>query len=89
MLYHPNGWEYRVLLPLRCDFDPHYRGKTLQQALNMNDGDTCPLAKVYSRADVRALPAGFTDLRFTVNQLSWKAAAADPAARTVAEAAAA
>jgi hypothetical protein len=57
---------------LRCAFDPHYRGKTLQQALNMNDGDACPLAKVYSRAELGALLTSFTDLRFTVNQLSWK-----------------
>jgi SAM-dependent methyltransferase len=72
MLYHRNSWKYRVVLPLRCAFDPHYRGKTLQEALNMNDGDACPLAKVYSRAEVSALLAGFIDLRFTVNQLSWK-----------------
>jgi SAM-dependent methyltransferase len=72
MLYHRNSWKYRVVLPLRCVFDPRYRGKTLQQALNMNDGDACPLAKVYSRAELRPLLDGFADLRFTVNQLSWK-----------------
>ena len=53
MLYHRNSWKYRVVLPLRCAVDPHYRGKTLQQALNMNDGDACPLAKVYGRAELR------------------------------------
>jgi SAM-dependent methyltransferase len=72
MLYHRNSWKYRVVLPLRLVFDPHYRGKTLQQALNMNDGDACPLAKVYSRGEVRALLGGFRDLTFTVNQLSWR-----------------
>jgi SAM-dependent methyltransferase len=72
MLYHRNSWKYRVVLPLRLVFDPHYRGKTLQQALNMNDGDECPLAKVYSRGEVRALLGDFRDLRFTVNQLSWR-----------------
>ncbi len=72
MLYHRNSWKYRVLLPLRCRLDPRYRGKTLQEALNMNDGADCPLAKVYSRAEVRALLSGFVDIRITLNQLSWK-----------------
>jgi SAM-dependent methyltransferase len=72
MLYHRNSWKYRVVLPLRLVLDRRYRGKTLQQALNMNDGDDCPLAKVYSRAEVRALLADFRDLRFTVNQLNWR-----------------
>ena len=72
MLYHRNSWKYRVVLPLRLLLDARYRGKTLQQALNMNDGDDCPLAKVYSRGEVRALLADFRDLRFSVNQLSWR-----------------
>lgn len=72
MVYHRDSWKYRVVLPLRRVFDLHYRGKTLQQALNMNDGDACPLAKVYSRAELRALLGGFADLRFTINQLSWR-----------------
>ena len=72
MLYHRDSWKYRVLLPLRRRLDPRYRGKSLQQALNMNDGAACPLAKVYSRAEARALLGGFTDIRFSLNQLSWK-----------------
>src|SRR5260370_11411943 len=72
MLYHRDSWKYRVVLPLRCLLDPHYRGKTRQQALNMNDGDDCPLANVYGRVEVRQLLAGFHDIRFTINQLSWK-----------------
>lgn len=72
MLYHRNSWKYRVVLPLRLLLDAHYRGKTLQQALNMNDGDDCPLAKVYSRGEVRALLADFRGLQLTVNQLSWR-----------------
>jgi SAM-dependent methyltransferase len=72
MLYHRHSWKYRVLLPLRRRFDRHYRGKSVQQALNMNDGDECPLAKVYSRREVAVLLAGFDDVRITVNQLSWK-----------------
>jgi len=72
MLYHRNSWKYRVVLPLRLLFDRRYRGKSLQQALNMNDGDDCPLAKVYSRRDVSALLVRFRDLRFSVNQLNWQ-----------------
>ncbi len=72
MLYHRDSWKYRVVLPLRRRLDPRYRGKSLQQTLNMNDGDDCPLAKVYSRTEIRALLAGFTAVDFAVNQLSWK-----------------
>ncbi len=72
MLYNRNSWKYRVILPLRRRFDPAYRGKTLAEALNRNDGEQCPLAKVYSKTEVRELLKGFFDVRFTVNQLSWK-----------------
>jgi SAM-dependent methyltransferase len=72
MLYHRNSWKYRVVLPLRRLLDPHYRGKSLAQALNMNDGDDCPLARVHSRAEARALLGAFTGIRFSINQLSWK-----------------
>lgn len=72
MLYHRNSWKYRVLLPLRWLVEPRLRGKSFQQALNMNDGDDCPLALVYSRAEVRALLSDFADTQFTVNLLSWK-----------------
>ena len=72
MLYHRYSWKYMVVLRLKRLFDPHYRGKTMEQALNMNDGDDCPLARVYSRAEARAVLSRFTDHRFAVNQLSWK-----------------
>ena len=72
MLYHRRSWKYRVVLPLRRRLDPAYRGKSQQEALNMNDGTDCPLAKVYDRGEVRRLLAGFGDLGFAVNQLSWK-----------------
>jgi SAM-dependent methyltransferase len=72
MLYHRNSWKYRVVLPLLCLLHPRYRGKTLQQALNMNDGADCPLAKVYSRSEVRSLLEGFAKIDFSVNQLGWR-----------------
>jgi hypothetical protein len=40
--------------------------------IGCGNGDACPLAKVYGRAELRTLLAGFADLRFSVNQLSWK-----------------
>ena len=72
MLYYRNSWKYRVILPLRLVFDPAYRGKSLQQALNMNDGPDCPLAEVYDRRQVRDLLQGFRDIRFELGQLSWR-----------------
>ncbi|MBM3484979.1 MAG: class I SAM-dependent methyltransferase [Alphaproteobacteria bacterium] len=72
MLYHRASWKYRVVLPLRRHFDPAYRGKSLAEALNMNDGKDCPLAKVYGRDEVRALLRDFTNTQFAVNLLTWK-----------------
>jgi SAM-dependent methyltransferase len=72
MLYNRDSWKFRVVLPLRRRLDPAYRGKSLAEALNMNDGKDCPLAKVYGRDEVAALLGGFRDIRFAVNQLSWK-----------------
>lgn len=72
MLYHRYSWKYLVILPLRRLFDPRYRGKTQAQAVNMNDGPDCPLAMVYSKREARRLLAKFADLRFRLNQLSWR-----------------
>jgi len=55
MLYHRYSWKNLVLLRLRRLFDPRHRGKTQQEALNMNDGEECPLALVYSRKEAAAL----------------------------------
>ena len=72
MLYHRHSWKYHVVLRLKRLFDPRYRGKSQAEALNMNDGADCPLARVYSKAEARRLLADFADIRFTVNLLSWK-----------------
>src|SRR6185436_8107010 len=71
MLYHRYSWKNLVLLRLRRLFDPRYRGKTQQQALNMNDGDECPLALVYSRKEAAALFSKFSAIEFSLTQLSW------------------
>lgn len=72
MLYHWGSWKYHVVFRVKRILDPRYRGLSQQQALNMNDGAECPLALVYTRAEVKALLGGFSDLHFELNQLSWK-----------------
>jgi SAM-dependent methyltransferase len=70
MLYHRYSWKNLVLM--RLLFSPAYRGKSQQEAVNMNDGPNCPLALVYSRREAEALFHRFGNLRFDVNQLSWQ-----------------
>lgn len=72
MLYHRYSWKNLVLLRLRRLLDPGYRGKTQQEALNMNDGPACPLALVYSRNEAARLFHRFTGFEFRLTQLSWK-----------------
>src|SRR3974390_1526015 len=72
MLYHRYSWKNLVLLRLRRLFDPRYSGKTQQQALNMNDGEECPLALVYSRKEASALFSRFSQIEFLLTQLSWR-----------------
>lgn len=72
MLYHRHSWKNLVLLRLRRLFDPKFRGKSHQEALNMNDGDECPLALVYSRREAGALFNQFAERRFFLTLLSWK-----------------
>jgi SAM-dependent methyltransferase len=72
MLYDRYSWKNLVLLRLRRLFDPRYRGKTQQEALNMNDGDACPLALVYSRKEAATLFSRFSQLESRLTQLSWR-----------------
>lgn len=72
MLYHRASWKYQVVLRVKRLLDPRYRGKSQAEALNMNDGVDCPLALVYTRAQVSDLLKNFLDHRFELNQLSWK-----------------
>lgn len=79
MLYHRHSWKNLVLLRLRRLLDPKFRGKTQQEALNMNDGDECPLALVYSRNEAARLFDRFSDIKFSLTQLSWKQLFMSPA----------
>ncbi len=72
MLYYRYSWKYIVVLRLKCVFDPRYRGRSLAEALNMNDGADCPFVKVYSKSEARELLNRFQDVRLVLNQLSWK-----------------
>lgn len=72
MLYHARSWKARVVLPLKWLLLPRYRGRTFQAVVNANDGEDCPLARLYTREEARALLDGFEDVRFDVNQLSWR-----------------
>lgn len=72
MLYNRHSWKNLVLLRVRRWFDPQFAGKTHQEALNYNDGPGCPLARVYSEREARALLAEFSNLEFTKTLLSWK-----------------
>ncbi len=72
MLYYRYSWKNLVLIRLRRMFDPQFRGKRQQEALNMNDGAECPLALVYSRKEAAQLFCKFSHIEFTLTQLSWR-----------------
>jgi SAM-dependent methyltransferase len=72
MLYYRYSFKYLVIMPLKRLLVPGYWGKSLQQVLNMNDGEECPLAKVYTKPEVRKMLHRFQGVEFTLNQLSWR-----------------
>jgi ubiquinone/menaquinone biosynthesis C-methylase UbiE len=62
MLYHRNSLVYRFLFPLVRRLKPSVRGKSQQEMVNRVDGIENPLGKVYSKAEMRGLLDGFTDI---------------------------
>jgi len=72
MLYYRYSWKNLILIRMRRMFDPQFRGKTQQEALNMNDGDACPLALVYGRREASTLFSRFSGITFRLTQLSWR-----------------
>lgn len=72
MLYYRWSYKYVVLFRLKRLLDPRYRGMNQQEALNRNDGEGCPLALVYSKAEAKALLSRFEDHSFRLNQLTWR-----------------
>jgi SAM-dependent methyltransferase len=71
MLYHRDSWKNLVMLRLWRLLRPRYRGKSQQEALNMNDGVDCPLARVYSKREAVRLLDRFVDHRIELNLLAW------------------
>jgi SAM-dependent methyltransferase len=70
MLYHRNSWRYFVTFRYRQYFGPpQFRGKSLQQILNMNDGAGNPYNAVYSIDEARGLLSAFERHVFHVNKL--------------------
>jgi SAM-dependent methyltransferase len=72
MLYNRFSWKACVILPVKRLIYPKFWGRSFQEVLNANDGDGCPLAKVYSRREGAELLKDFSGLEFELNQLSWK-----------------
>ncbi len=73
MLYHRNSWRYWVTFRFRRYFGPaRYRGKSIQQILNMNDGADNPYNAVYSVSEARHLLRDFERPAFFVNKLGAK-----------------
>jgi SAM-dependent methyltransferase len=57
MVYNKYRFRNFVTFPFRKFTNPACRGKAIAQIRNENDGPGCPLARVYSAADVRHLLA--------------------------------
>jgi len=72
MLYNRHSWKTVVLMRMRRLFDPQFKGKTQQEALNYNDGPNCPLAVVYSEREAKELLKAFRGFDVIKTQLSWK-----------------
>ena len=69
MLYNRNSFRYWVTFRYRRRFDRRYRGHTLQEVVNMNDGDDNPYAVAYTKDDVRELLSSFTGHEFLIQKL--------------------
>lgn len=72
MLYNRYSFKYQVLFRLYRHIFPIYKGKSLEQITNMNDGEECPLAKVYSKSQVDKLLYRMENVTYKTNQLSWE-----------------
>jgi SAM-dependent methyltransferase len=72
MLYYRYSYKRLVVLPLKRLVMSRYRGKSMADIVNMNDGDDCPLAKLYNKTEVKELLSGFENPEFVLNQLSWR-----------------
>ncbi|MBN1886758.1 MAG: class I SAM-dependent methyltransferase [Thermoflexales bacterium] len=69
MMYHRNSVRYHLVYRWRKYFDPYYRGKSIQQIVNMTDGKGNPLGTVYTPRELESLLADFEGHTFFINKL--------------------
>ncbi len=70
MLYNKNSFRNHITFRIRKYFGNQiYRGKSLQEQRNMNDGKNCPLALVYDKTEVKKLLINFSNVAFCINKL--------------------
>ena len=73
MLYNKRSFRNHITFRVRKYFGSSiYRGKDLQFIRNMNDGNDCPLAKVYSKKEMLELLSDFHEHKFIINKLPYK-----------------
>ena len=74
MFYHRQSFAYQVLFPLKRLLQRPWRGRTAAEQVNAVDGPENPLGRVFSRAELGELLAGFDDLEFASTLLffRWK-----------------
>ena len=59
----------RFTFRIRKWFVEPFKGKSLEEICNMNDGKDCPLARAYTRDEVASLLGKFHDAHFYMNHL--------------------
>jgi hypothetical protein len=69
MFYHRNSFANQILFPSKRWLQPRWRGKQAQKQINMVDGPTNPLGKVYSKTELQSLMSGFERLEFQTEHM--------------------
>jgi ubiquinone/menaquinone biosynthesis C-methylase UbiE len=69
MLYHRNSLHYRLLYPIYGLVRPAFRGWSPAEIARRIDGADNPIGRTYSRREMRALLAGFRDVRLQAASL--------------------
>ena len=72
MLYCRYSRNAIFIIHFKRLFDSQYSDKCQKEALNMNDGEDCPLALVCGKSEARDLLSGFEAHLIRLNQLSWR-----------------
>jgi SAM-dependent methyltransferase len=67
MFYHRNSLQYRVKFPL----ERWLKGRSMQESVNLVDGEGNPKGDVYTRVELERLLHGFTGLEMFAGLLPW------------------